>query len=227
MGQKVNPTGFRIGINKVWNSQWFESNKKNNAAMIKEDYEIRKFIERKYKNSNVSKVLIDRRQSKCVVTIMTSKPGVIIGTKGAGVDELKRELQKITKAKFLAVNIREIKKADLDAKLCADNIAQQLEKRISWRRAMKQTIQKVMRAGAKGVKVTVGGRLDGADIARSEHYHEGSLPLQTLRADIDYGTATADTTFGALGIKVWIYKGEILGRKSMLREEEGRNHVDA
>lgn len=226
MGQKVNPNGFRVGVNKLWDSQWYVS-KTDAASLIKEDNEIRKFITKKYENASIAKVLIERKQSKCTVTLFTSKPGVLIGTKGAGVEQLKKELAGISKAKYIAVNIREVKKPDLDAVLCAESIAQQLEKRISWRRAMKQVIQRVMKAGALGVKVKVGGRLDGADIARSEEYHEGSLPLQTLRADIDYGTATADTTFGALGIKVWIYKGEILGKKSMIREEEVRNHVDA
>ena len=226
MGQKVNPNGFRVGVNKVWDSQWY-GNKKDIANNIKEDNEIRKFITEKYENANIAKVLIDRKQTKSIVTLLTSKPGVLIGTKGAGVEQLKKELAKISKAKTVAVNIREVKKPDLDAKLCAENVAQQLEKRISWRRAMKQTIQRVMKAGALGVKIKVGGRLDGADIARSEEYHEGSLPLQTLRADIDYGTARADTTFGVLGIKVWIYKGEVLGKKPMMREGEVRNHVDA
>lgn len=226
MGQKVNPNGFRVGINKIWDSQWYGS-KKDFASMLKEDNDIRNFIAKKYENASIAKILIERKQSKCTVTLLTSKPGVLIGTKGAGVDQLKKELANISKAKYIAVNIREVKKPDLDAALCAESVAQQLEKRISWRRAMKQVIQRVMKAGALGVKVKVGGRLDGADIARSEEYHEGSLPLQTLRADIDYGTATADTTFGALGIKVWIYKGEVLGKKSMIREEEVRNHVDA
>ena len=226
MGQKVNPNGFRVGINKIWDSQWYGS-KKDFASMLKEDKDIRNYIAKKYENASIAKVLIERKQSKCTVTLLTSKPGVLIGAKGAGVDQLKKELANISKAKYVAVNIREVKKPDLDAALCAESVAQQLEKRISWRRAMKQVIQRVMKAGALGVKVKVGGRLDGADIARSEEYHEGSLPLQTLRADIDYGTATADTTFGALGIKVWIYKGEVLGKKSMIREEEVRNHVDA
>ena len=228
MGQKVNPIGFRVGVNKAWDSQWYGS-KKEIATNIKEDNAIREHISEKYRGQGVAKVLIERKQSKVTVTLLTSKPGIIIGTKGAGVESLKKELAKLTVARNIAVNVREVKKPDLDATLCAENVAQQLEKRVSWRRAMKQVIQRTMKAGALGVKVMVGGRLDGADIARSEEYHEGSLPLQTLRANIDYGVATADTTFGCLGIKVWIYKGEVLGKKPLTieKEEEGRRHVDA
>ena len=213
MGQKVNPNGFRVGVNKTWDSQWCTS-KEDIAAFIKEDNDISKFIEKKYKSASVSKVIIERKSGKCIVNLHTSKPGVLIGTKGAGVEQLKKELAKISKSRIF-VNIKEIKKPDIDAVLCAENVAQQLEKRISWRRAMKSVIQRAMKSGALGIKVMVGGRLDGADIARSEEYHEGSLPLQTLRAG---------TTFGAIGVKVWVYKGEILGKPT---NGEGNNHVNA
>ena len=228
MGQKVNPIGFRVGVNKAWDSQWYAS-KEEMATMIKEDNAIRKFISTKYDNSSIAKVLIERKQSKITITLLTAKPGVIIGSKGAGVEALKKELAKYTVANQIAINVREVKRPDLDAALCAENVAQQIEKRVSWRRAMKQVIQRTMKAGALGVKVMIGGRLDGADIARSEEYHEGSLPLQTLRADIDYGTARADTTFGVIGVKVWIYKGEVLGKRPLTieKEEEGKRHVNA
>ena len=228
MGQKVNPIGFRVGVNKAWDSQWY-AGKEEMPTMIKEDNAIRKFISTKYENASIAKVLIERKQSKITITLLTSKPGVIIGVKGAGIETLKKELAKYTVASQISINVREVKKPDLDATLCAENVAQQIEKRVSWRRAMKQVIQRTMKAGALGVKVMIGGRLDGADIARSEEYHEGSLPLQTLRADIDYGTARADTTFGVIGVKVWIYKGEVLGKRSLAieKEEEGRRHVNA
>lgn len=220
MGQKVNPNGIRVGVNKPWDSQWY-TRKQNVAQYIKEDNDIRKFIANKYEKACISKVLIDRKSGKCIVTLLTSKPGIVIGIKGAGVEQLKKELAKLTKLR-LYVNIKEIKKPDMDARICAETVAQQLEKRVSWRRAMKSVLQRCMRAGAQGVKVMIGGRLDGADIARSEEYHEGSIPLQTIRADIDYGTARADTTFGVIGVKVWVYKGEILGKPATINIEEGK-----
>lgn len=212
MGQKVSPHGLRVGINKEWSSVW-TAKKKDFAKFLVEDNKIRKFINKKYATSSVSKILIERTASRLVIDIYTSKPGVLIGNKGAGVENLKKEISEITESKNLNVNIKEVKKPDLDAMLVAQSIAFQLEKRMSFRRAMKQALQRVMRAGAEGCKVMVSGRLDGAEIARSEYYNEGRLPLHTLRSDIDYATYEAHTTYGVLGVKVWIYKGEILGKR--------------
>ena len=212
MGQKVNPVGMRVGINKDWSSSWI-ANKKEFSKFLVEDQQIRKHINKKYATCGISKVDIERTANRVIVDIFTSKPGVIIGTKGAGVEELKKDLAKICNGKQVNVNIKEIKRPDLDASIVAQSIAQSLEKRVSFRRAMKQGIQRVMRAGAKGCKVMISGRLDGAEIARSEHYQEGRLPLQTLRSDIDYALAEAHTTYGVLGVKVWICNGEILNKK--------------
>ena len=222
MGQKVNPNGFRLGVNKTWQSQWFAS-KKDFAKFLLEDKNIRKFIKTKYYESNVSKIQIERTDSRLVVTLFTSRPGVLIGVKGAGVEEIKKQILKLTSAKTVTVNVREVKRPDLDAVLVAENVASQIERRIAWKRAVNQTIAKTMKAGAKGVKIMVGGRLNGAEIANSQFYTEGSIPLHTLRADIDYGTAEAHTTFGVIGIKVWIYKGEILGKQPLeIEEKENR-----
>ena len=209
MGQKVNPHGLRVGVIAGWNAQWY-ANKKDFSKYILEDYKIREYIKKKYYAFGISKVLIERAQDKVVINIHTSKPGMLIGTKGAGVEQLKKELNKIVKVGSIHINILEVKRPDMDAVLVAESVAQQLEKRASFRRTMKQAMSRVMRSGAKGVKIMVAGRLDGAEIARSESYHEGSIPLQTMRADIDYGTAEAHTTFGIIGIKVWVYKGEVL-----------------
>ena len=209
MGQKVNPHGLRVGVNEKWNSQWY-AGKAEFAAFLIEDHKIREHIETKYKSCGISKVVIERPQGKGQVSIHSQFPGKIIGQKHAGVDELRKNLEKLTAGKKIYVNIIEVKHPDLNAKLLAENIAAQLEKRAFFRRTMKQAMSKAMHAGAKGVKVMVSGRLDGAEIARSEHYQEGSIPLQTLRADIDYGYCIARTTFGVLGVKVWIYKGDIL-----------------
>ena len=209
MGQKVHPHGLRVGIIEGWNANWY-AGKKDFANLLVEDHKIRTFIKKKYYAYGISKITIERPQGKVSVNIHTSKPGMIIGQKGAGIEVLKKELQKIAGDKSLHINIMEVKRPDMDSVLVAESIAAQLEKRASFRRTMKQAMGKVMRSGAKGVKIMVSGRLDGAEIARSEHYHDGSIPLQTLRADIDYGTATARTTFGAIGVKVWIYKGEVL-----------------
>ncbi len=217
MGQKVNPHGLRVGIINGWNTQWY-ADKKQFGAFLKEDNEIRKFIKTKYYESAISKILIERAAGRIAITIQTARPGVLIGKAGAEIEVMKKKLSAITGGKQIAVNITEIKKPDCDAQLVAESIAAQLEKRASFRRSMKQAISRSMRAGAKGVKISCGGRLDGAEIARSETYHEGSIPLQTLRADIDYGVATAHTTFGAIGVKVWVYKGEILGE---VRREGG------
>lgn len=214
MGQKVNPNGMRFGINKTWNSFWI-SNKKDIAKYIKEDDTIRKFLNNNYKSASISKIFIERNGDNCTITIETGKPGILIGQKGAGVEAMKKQLEKLSSAKRVNVNIKEIKNVDLDAKLVAESIALQLEKRAQFRRVMKAAMQKTMRSGALGIKTMVSGRLDGAEIARSEHYSEGSLPLQTLRADIDYAHVEAHTTFGVLGVKVWIYKGDIIGKKTM------------
>lgn len=212
MGQKVNPHGLRVGIIDKWNSQWY-AGKNEFSAFILEDYKIRQHVEQKYKSCGISKVVIERPQGKVQISIHTQFPGKIIGQKHVGIDELKKNLEKLTDGKKIYVNIIEVKHPDLDAKLLAESIANQLEKRAFFRRTMKQAMTKAMHAGAKGVKVMVGGRLDGAEIARAEHYQDGSIPLQTLRADIDYGFCIAQTTFGVLGVKVWIYKGEVLDKK--------------
>ncbi|HQD41928.1 MAG TPA: 30S ribosomal protein S3 [Bacillota bacterium] len=210
MGQKVNPHGLRVGIIKDWSSKWY-SGKRDFSSLLIEDKKIRKYVKDKFYTSGVSKVEIERAANRVKVTIYTAKPGMVIGKGGAGVDDLKKELEVMT-GKNVFINIIEIKVPELDAQLVAENIASQLEKRVSFRRAMKQSIQRTMRAGAKGIKTMVSGRLGGAEIARSERYSEGTIPLQTLRADIDYGFAEADTTYGKIGVKVWIYKGEILGK---------------
>ena len=210
MGQKVNPHGLRVGVIKDWDSQWFVD-KKDFAANIKEDNEIRKVLKKKYYQAAISKILIEKAAQKITITIFTARPGVLIGKQGSEIEVIKKTVAKICKGKQISVNISEVKKADADAQLVAEGIATQLEKRVSFRRAMKQAIGRSMRSGIKGVKVMVSGRLDGAEIARSEGYHEGSIPLQTLRADIDYGFAEAHTTFGVIGVKCWTYKGEIIG----------------
>lgn len=220
MGQKVNPTGFRLGINKPWQSQWF-ANKKDFSKFLLEDKNIRNFIKKKYYQSNISKINIERTDSRLVITLLTSRPGVLIGVKGAGVETIKKEVAKLSEAKSISVNIREVKRPDMDSTLVAESVASQIEKRIAWKRAVNQAIMRTMKAGAKGVKIMVSGRLNGAEIANSQFYTEGSIPLHTIRADIDYGTAEAHTTYGVVGIKVWIYKGEILaGQPLMLNDQE-------
>ena len=224
MGQKVNPNGMRIGINKTWNSFWY-TDKKNIAKNIKEDNVIRNYILKEYKNCAISNVMIERTNDTVTVTVTTAKPGVLIGQKGAGVETLKKNVEKMSDAKRVNVNVVEQKNPDLDAKLVAESVAAQIEKRAQFRRVMKSAMQRVMRAGAQCVKIMVSGRLDGAEIARSEHYHEGSLPLHTLRANIDYAITEAHTTFGVIGVKVWIYKGEILGKvsQSSVNHKKGEN----
>jgi len=212
MGQKVNPHGMRVGVIKGWNTQWY-ADKKEFAANIKEDNDIRVFLKKKYYAAAVSKILIERVAGKVMITIYTGRPGVLIGKAGAEIEVMKKELTKLTKGKQIIVNVTEVKKIDADAQLVAESVAAQLEKRMSFRRAMKQAIGRTMRAGVKGVKMQVSGRLDGREIAGSEHYHDGSIPLQTFRADIDYGFAEAHTTFGMIGVKCWIYKGEVLKKK--------------
>lgn len=212
MGQKVNPHGLRVGVIKGWDTQWY-ADKKDFAKNLKEDYEIRNFIKKKYYAAAISKILIERAANRIVVTVCTGKPGVLIGKAGAEIEVIKKDLAKLTNGKAVVINVTEVRKVDGDAQLVAESVAAQLEKRMSFRRAMKQAIGKAMRSGVKGVKMMVSGRLDGAEIARCEQYHEGSIPLQTLRADIDYGFAEAHTTFGMIGVKVWIYKGEVLKAK--------------
>ena len=210
MGQKVNPHGLRVGIIKDWDTQWMVD-KKDVAANIKEDYEIRTALKKKYEQAAISKIVIERAAARVTINLYTARPGVLIGKQGSEIEVIKKSISKICKGKQIAVNINEIKKPDADAQLVAESIAQQLEKRVSFRRAMKQAISRRIRSGIKGIKVMVSGRLDGAEIARSENYHEGSIPLQTLRADIEYGFAEAHTTFGVIGINCWVYKGEVIG----------------
>lgn len=216
MGQKVNPVGLRIGIIKDWESRWYAG--KDYADLLHEDLRVREYVAKRLKDASVSKVEIERAANRLNVTVHTAKPGMVIGKGGTEVEALRKALNSLT-GKRVHINILEIKKADIDAKLVAENIARQLENRVSFRRAQKQVIQRAMRAGAKGIKTMVSGRLGGADIARSESYSEGTVPLHTLRADIDYATAEADTTFGKLGVKVWIYRGEVLPTKK--KSEEG------
>ena len=209
MGQKVNPNGIRLGINKTWSSRWFS--KSSYSKLLHEDLEIKKYVQEKLKSASISKITIERAAKKLRLTIFSSKPGIIIGKKGADIESLKNMLTKMSKLEVF-LDIKEVRKPEVDAQLVADNIASQLEKRISFRRAMKKAVQSSMRLGAKGVKVVCSGRLGGAEIARTEKYAEGSVPLHTLRSDIDYATAEAETTYGICGIKVWINKGEILNK---------------
>ncbi len=218
MGQKVNPIGMRIGVIRDWESKWYAD--KEYATLLHEDIKVREYIENRLKDASVSKIEIERAANRINITVHTAKPGMVIGKGGSEVEALRKALNKLT-GKRVHINIVEIKKADLDAKLVAENIARQLEARISFRRAQKQAIQRTLRAGAQGIKTMVSGRLGGADIARSEHYSEGTVPLHTLRADIDYAHAEADTTYGKLGVKVWIYRGEVLPEKK--KSEEGGN----
>lgn len=211
MGQKINPIGLRVGIIKDWESRWYAE--KDYAELLHEDLKIREYLEDKLKNAALSKVEIERAANRVNITIHTGKPGMVIGKGGSEVEKLRKALSNLT-GKRVHINIVEVKKVDLDAKLVAENIARQLEARISFRRAQKQAIQRAMRAGAKGIKTQVSGRLGGADIARAEHYSEGTVPLHTLRADIDYAHAEADTTYGKLGVKVWINRGEVLPEKT-------------
>lgn len=223
MGQKVNPVGLRIGIIRDWESKWYAG--KDFGDLLLEDVRIREYLKKKLKDAAVSKIEIERAANRVNVTIHTAKPGMVIGKGGSEVENLRTELAKISKGKKVHINISEIKQADLDAILVAESIALQLERRTSFRRALKQAIQRTMRAGAKGIKTAVSGRLGGAEIARSEGYSEGTVPLHTLRADIDYGTAEAATTYGRIGVKVWIYRGEILPPKKKVpaAPQEGGN----
>ena len=222
MGQKVSPHGLRVGVIKDWNSKWY-ADKGNFADMLVEDNKIREYVKKKLYVAGVSKVLIERSaENKIKVTVLTARPGMVIGHAGNGVDELKKALVKLTK-KDIDISIEEIRRSELDAQLTAESVAQALERRVSFRRAMKQAISRTMKANAKGIKILCSGRLGGAEIARSEKYSEGNVPLHTIRADIDYGFAEADTTYGKIGVKVWIYKGEILkGAKAPAKKEGGK-----
>lgn len=220
MGQKVNPHGLRVGVIKGWDTQWY-ADKKDFGKNLKEDYDIRKFIKDKYYAAAISRIAIERAANRVVVTVYTGKPGVLIGKAGSEIEVIKKDLAKLTSGKNIVINVTEVRKPDSDAQLVAESVAQQLEKRMSFRRAMKQAIGRAMKFGARGIKVQVSGRLGGAEIARTEHYHEGTIPLQTLRADIDYGFAEAATTYGRIGVKVWIYAGEVLQEARQPRKEGG------
>ncbi|MFC5713798.1 30S ribosomal protein S3 [Thalassorhabdus alkalitolerans] len=219
MGQKVNPVGLRIGVIRDWDSKWYAD--KDYADLLHEDVKIREFIENRLTDASVSTIEIERAAKRVNITIHTAKPGMVIGKGGSEVEALRKALNQLT-GKRVHINIAEVKQADMDARLVAENIARQLENRISFRRAMKQAMQRTMRAGAQGIKTEVSGRLGGADIARSESYNEGTVPLHTLRADIDYGTAEADTTYGKIGVKIWIYRGEVLPTKGTNKKEGGK-----
>ena len=217
MGQKVNPNGFRLGVNRTWSSRWFS--KSNYAKFLHQDLEIKSYVEKKLKNASIAKINIERAAKKIRISIFSSRPGIIIGKKGADIEDLKNKLTKLSNLEVF-LDIKEIRKPEVEAKLVAENIATQLEKRVSFRRAMKKSVQSSMRLGAKGVKVLCSGRLGGAEIARNEKYNEGSVPLHTLRSDIDYATAEAETTYGIVGIKVWINKGIILKKDPYASEKK-------
>jgi len=216
MGHKINPIGFRLGVNRNWDSRWYAEGAEY-GQLLHEDMEIRDFLHRQLKNASISRIIIERPHKKCRVTIHTARPGVIIGKKGADIEKLRRKLTGMTDSD-VHLNIVEVRKPEIDAQLVADNIAQQLERRIAFRRAMKRAVQSAMRMGAKGIRINCGGRLGGAEIARTEWYREGRVPLHTLRSHIDYGTATGVTAYGTNGIKVWIFKGELMEHDPMAQE---------
>ena len=216
MGQKVNPIGLRLGVNRTWDSRWFADG--GYAKLLHEDLQLRKYLHKRLAQAGVARVVIERPAKRARITIHTARPGVVIGKKGADIEKLRRDLQRMT-GDEVHLNIVEIRKPEIDARLVAENIAQQLERRVAFRRAMKRSVQSAMRLGALGIRVMCGGRLGGAEIARSETYREGRVPLHTLRADIDYGEATARTTYGTCGVKVWVFKGEILAHDPMAQEK--------
>ncbi|WP_125153926.1 30S ribosomal protein S3 [Clostridium rectalis] len=219
MGQKVHPHGLRVGVIKDWDAKWY-ADSKNFADYLVEDNTIREYVKKRTYSAGISKIEIERAAKRVKLNIYTAKPGMVIGKGGQGIDALRKEIKTLVKEdKNVLINIVEVKTPEANAQLVAENIAQQLERRISFRRAMKQTIQRAMRTGIKGIKTSCSGRLGGADIARTEQYHEGTIPLQTLRADIDYGFAEADTTYGKIGVKVWLYRGEVLPVKKELKKE--------
>ncbi len=220
MGQKVNPHGLRVGIIKNWDVQWF-ADKKDFGKFIKEDYDVREFIKKNYVQCGISKITLERAASRIIVVIHSGKPGMLIGKGGDGIAKIKAQVEKVLKGKYqVVINVMEVAKVDADAQLITEAVAKQLEERVGFRRAMKQAIGRAMRLGCKGVKIMISGRLDGAEIARSESAHEGSIPLQTLRADIDYGFAEAHTTFGVVGIKCWVYKGEVIAKNPIKKGGE-------
>jgi len=218
MGQKVHPNGLRLKILKGWDSVWY-AERKGYSTLLSEDLKIREFVEEKLSHAGIARVVVERSASKVRVSIHTSRPGIIIGKKGAGIDVLKAQLQKLCKSELL-LNIKEVRKAEIDSRLVAENIATQLERRVAFRRAMKKAMQSALKFGAQGIKVMVAGRLGGAEMARTERYHEGRVPLHTLRANIDYGTARAKTTYGIIGVKVWIFHGEVYEKKKQSEETE-------
>ena len=221
MGQKVNPVGFRLGINRGWDSVWF-SKKREFGKLLIEDYKIREYVKKNVVNSGVSQVLIERTSKKCIVSIYTSRPGFVIGKKGSDIDKIKKSLSKISDTE-VSLNIKEVKRPELNSYLVADNIAQQLVKRIAFRKTMKRAMQSALRLGAKGIRVCLSGRLAGNEIARTEWLREGSVPLHTFRADVDYAESEALTTYGLIGVKVWIYKGEVFSKKSNINNKDTRN----
>ena len=222
MGQKVSPVGLRVGINKDWESKWYAKN--DFSKYLNNDYKIREFLNKKYKNASISKILIERNPKRCEVFIYAAKPGLIIGQSGVEIENVKKEVSKLAKEE-VQISVVEVKNPDMDAQIVADTIAHNIENRVSFRVAQKKAIRNTMKAGAKGIKTLVSGRLGGAEMARSEGYTEGTVPLHTIRADIDYATSEADTTYGKIGVKVWIYKGEILPAKKNVKESD--SHVDA
>ena len=221
MGQKVNPIGLRLGINRTWDSRWY-ANSADYGSLLHEDFAIREALMKQAKQAAVSKIVIERPHKKCRVTLYSARPGVVIGKKGADIDKLRKVVGKLTKSE-VALNIVEVRKPETDATLVADSIAQQLERRVAFRRAMKRAVQSAMRLGAEGIKITCSGRLGGAEIARVEWYREGRVPLHTLRADVDYGVATAHTAYGTCGVKVWIFKGEILEHDPMAQDKRAND----
>ena len=225
MGQKINPVGLRLGINRTWDSRWY-ADTADYGRLVHEDLKIRKAIKDQLKQAGISRIIIERPHKKCIVTIHTARPGLVIGKKGADIEVLRKKLSKMTQDE-VRVNLVEIRKPEIDATLVAEDIARQLERRGSFRRAMKRAIQNSMRLGALGIRVMVAGRLGGAEIARTEQYAEGSVPLHTLRADIDYGTAEAETTYGIIGVKVWIYKGEIMEHDPMAQDRKAEDSGQA
>jgi len=221
MGQKVNPIGLRVGINRTWDSRWFAD--KDYAQLLHEDLRLKKYLTDRLNQAGVARIVIERPAKKARVTIHTARPGVVIGKKGADIEKLRGELSKMTGSE-VSLNIIEIRKPEIDAKLIADNIAQQLERRVAFRRAMKRAVQSAMRLGALGIRINCSGRLGGAEIARLEWYREGRVPLHTLRAEIDYGEGTAKTTYGTCGVKVWVFKGEIMGHDPMAMDKRSMEH---
>lgn len=221
MGQKVNPIGLRVGINRTWDSRWFAD--KDYAQLLHEDLRLKKYLTERLNQAGVARIVIERPAKKARVTIHTARPGVVIGKKGADIEKLRSELSKMTGSE-VSLNIIEIRKPEIDAKLIADNIAQQLERRVAFRRAMKRAVQSAMRLGALGIRINCSGRLGGAEIARLEWYREGRVPLHTLRAEIDFGEGTAKTTYGTCGVKVWVFKGEIMGHDPMAMDKRSMEH---